>query len=147
VGQMPDFNTERPQGPTEPNRLRTLLLANRLRTLLVGSGILLSVVAVFGATLLIVSLGADPELREQPRAEFCSIWQTEPCTRTLTGASRQTEERPEERPEEHLIMCDRNEVTSMGVCGVVEEEESGSEPGVYCMAKSSAAVKPSDCGL
>ncbi|MDF2702618.1 MAG: hypothetical protein K0S10_1562, partial [Rubrobacteraceae bacterium] len=32
---MPDFDTQRLQGPNEPNRLRTLLIAKWLRTVLI----------------------------------------------------------------------------------------------------------------
>jgi hypothetical protein len=119
---MPDFNTERPQESTEPNRLRTLLLANRLRTLLVGGGILLIVVVAFGATLLMVPLGADPDQTEQRAAE-------------------QSEQRTAEQPLQR-IGCALDSLKRSGVCVYPEIYDAGSEPTVICYASSSAAVEP-----
>jgi hypothetical protein len=67
---MPDFNTQKPQKPNEPNKLRipviaskfcSLLIATRLRPLLIGGGILLFVAVAVPVGLLLYSFGGHPE--------------------------------------------------------------------------------------
>jgi hypothetical protein len=62
---MPDFDTQRLQGPNEPNRLRTLLIAKWLRTVLIVVGNYFFVMVVVpGGVLIYQYSGLDDKLGE-----------------------------------------------------------------------------------
>jgi hypothetical protein len=65
---MPDFNTQRTQERTRPNKLRALLTANWLRTVLISVGILFFVMVVVPSGLLIYQyseIGDQPDDQQQ----------------------------------------------------------------------------------
>jgi|SRR5215203_7378175 len=75
---MPDFDTQQPQEPDEPNglrsrsltnRVRNSLIANRLRTLLIGGGILLLAVVGISVGLVTYSFGGPGALLQEPLGE------------------------------------------------------------------------------
>ena len=75
---MPDFDTRKPRGHNEPNRVRIQVVANklrtvliatrpRLRTLLVGGGVFLFVIVAVPAGLLMYSSGGPTTGGDQPQ--------------------------------------------------------------------------------
>ncbi len=105
---MPGFNTQTPQRPNVPNRVRILLIANKLRTqlitnrrrtLLVGGGVLLFVLAVAGVSAAQESgiFTSGPNSDDPPgstmleRTSFGATVAEDPETSALPSASSKPE--------------------------------------------------------